>query len=636
MDVAELLRRNRESGLLRLVTIGSVDDGKSTLIGRLLYDSKSIYEDHLASLEKASTRMGRSEVDYALLTDGLKAEREQGITIDVAYRHFATPRRRFIIADCPGHEQYTRNMVTGASTADLAILLLDARLGVLKQSKRHAFIASLLGIPHIVVCVNKMDLVDWSQQRFEQLKADYEAFAARLSIRDLTFIPVSALRGDNIISPSGRTPWYRGQPLLEHLETVFIGSDRNLVDLRLPVQYVMRQTHDFRGYSGRIASGLVRTGEEVCTLPSGRTARVKSIVGPDGEVPYAFAPQSVTVCLDAELDIGRGDMLVHPGNQPRLAREIEAILVWLDEQPFKPGKPYIIKHASRQIRGQFTRINYRITPEELHRQPADELKLNDIGRVELELYQPVAFDEYARNRTTGSFIVIDPATNATAGAGMIIERAKGRGAALHVESAAAPASRNLTPHRGLVASEVRHKLLRQKPVTLWFTGLSSSGKSTIAQNVEKRLVAEGHVAYVLDGDNIRGGLNRDLGFSSTDRTENIRRISEVARLFNDAGLIVLTAFISPYREDRAGARKIVGDGPFVEVFIDAPLEVCESRDPKGLYRKARSGEIPEFTGVSAPYEPPEQAEVHLRTDRLNVDQCVEKVMDFLLRRGCLG
>jgi bifunctional enzyme CysN/CysC len=633
MDVAELLRRNRESGLLRFVTIGSVDDGKSTLIGRLLYESKGIYEDQLESVEKASKRMGREVVDLALLTDGLRAEREQGITIDVAYRHFATPKRRFMIADCPGHEQYTRNMVTGASTADLALLLIDARLGILTQSKRHAFIASLLGIPHVAVCINKMDLVGWSQEVYERLRDEYQAFAARLNIRDLTFIPVSALQGDNVTARSVRMPWYHGLPLLEHLESVYVGADRNLVDMRFPVQYVLRQSADFRGYSGRLVSGIVRRGDEVRVLPSGRASRVKSIVGPDGEIGYAFAPQSVTVCLEDELDVGRGDMLVHPGNMPRLAREVEAMLVWLGDEPFRPGKPYIVKQTSREIRGHFTRLNYRIEPEELHRQTADELRLNEIGRVELELYQPMAFDEYARNRATGSFIVIDPVTNATAGAGMIIERAKGRGAASRADAAAAPASRDIAPHRGLVSPEDRRKLLGQKPVTLWLTGLSSSGKSTLAQNLEKRLIAEGRAAYVLDGDNLRGGLNRDLGFSSADRTENIRRLAEVARLFNEAGLIVLTAFISPFRRDRESARAIIGAERFLEVFVDAPIEVCESRDPKGLYKKARAGEIPQFTGVSAPYEPPESPALHLRTDRMTVERCVEEVMARLKGKG---
>jgi bifunctional enzyme CysN/CysC len=635
MAAQELPGRRQEGGLLRLVTIGSVDDGKSTLIGRLLFESKGIYEDQLESVEKASRRLGRQALDLALLTDGLRAEREQGITIDVAYRHFSTPRRRFVVADCPGHEQYTRNMVTGASTADLGLLLIDARLGILTQSKRHAFIASLLGIPHVVVCINKMDLVGWSQEVFERLRDEYRVFAARLGIRDLSFVPVSALLGDNVTARSERTPWYRGLPLLALLESVYVEADRNLVDLRLPVQCVLRQNHDFRGYSGRLASGILRRGDEVRVLPSGRASRVRTIVGPDGELDYAFAPQSVTVCLDHELDVGRGDMIVHPGNLPRLAREVEAMLVWLGEQPFRVGEPYLIKHAAREARGHFTRLNYRIDPETLHRRSGDRLEMNEIGRVELELYQPIAFDEYARNRTTGSFVVIDPVSNATAGAGMIIERSMGRGVAARSEASAAPVSGDIAPHRGLVSAEDRRKLLGQGPVTLWLTGLSASGKSTLAQNVERRLIEEGRAAYVLDGDNIRGGLNRDLGFSSADRTENIRRIAEVARLFNEAGLIVLTAFISPYREDRASARKIVGPERFVEIFLDTPIEVCEARDPKGLYRKARAGQLPQFTGVSAPYEPPEAPELRLHPDRMTVDQCAEAVMGELQRRGCL-
>jgi len=633
VDVQELLRRNRDSSLLRFVTIGHVDDGKSTLIGRLLYESKSIYEDHLQGLEQASQRMGREEIDLALLTDGLRSEREQGITIDVAYRHFSTPRRRFVIADCPGHEQYTRNMVTGASTAQVAVLLIDAELGVQTQSKRHAFIASLLGIPHIMVCVNKMDLVDWSQQVYEQVCADYQNFAARLNIRDLTFIPVSALLGDNVVHPSEMMPWYQGKPLLAHLETVFTGSDQNLVDLRLPVQYVLRQTSDFRGYCGRLASGILRRGDEVTVLPSGRSSRIASIVAPRGDVDYAYPPMSVTVTLEDNLDVSRGDMLVHPRNLPRLGREAESIVVWMSDEPFRTGKPYIVKHCAREIRGQFTRLNYRFDPEELHRREADQLALNEIGRAELELYQPIAFDQYSRNRGTGSFIIIDPVTNGTVGAGVIIERAKGRGAAARASATGAPASRNITPHRGLVAPEARETLLGQKPATIWFTGLSSSGKSTIAQNLEKRLIEEGRAAYVLDGDNIRGGLNRDLGFSAGDRTENIRRIGEVAGLFNNSGMIVLTAFISPYREDRASAREIVGDDRFVEVFVDAPLETCEARDPKGLYKKARSGEIAEFTGVSAPYEPPENPQVHLETGEHTVEECVEQILAYLKEKS---
>jgi bifunctional enzyme CysN/CysC len=633
VDVQELLRRNRDSSLLRVVTIGHVDDGKSTLIGRLLYESKSIYEDHLQGLEQASRRMGREEIDLALLTDGLRSEREQGITIDVAYRHFSTPRRRFIIADCPGHEQYTRNMVTGASTAQVAVLLIDAKLGVQTQSKRHAFIASLLGIPHIVVCVNKMDLVGWSQEVYEQVRAAYGDFAARLDIRDLTFLPVSALTGDNVVHASENMPWYQGKPLLAHLETIFTGSDHNLVDLRFPVQYVLRQSADFRGYSGRLASGILRRGDEIAVMPSGRKSRIASILGPDGEVDYAFPPMSVTVTLEDDLDVSRGDMLVHPRNLPRLGREAESILVWMSDDPFRPGKPYIVKHCAREVRGQFTRLNYRFEPEALHRQDADQLGLNEIGRVELELYQPIAFDEYARNRTTGSFIVIDPVTNGTVGAGVIIARAKGRGATARAGATATPTSRNITPHRGLVPEDARRELLGQKPATIWFTGPSSSGKSTVAQNLEKRLIAEGRAAYVLDGDNIRSGLNRDLGFSASDRTENIRRIGEVANLFNSAGMLVLTAFISPYREDRASAREIVGADRFVEVFVDAPLETCEARDPKGLYKKARAGEISEFTGVSAPYEAPEKPEVHLKTGENTVEECVEQILAYLKDKG---
>jgi bifunctional enzyme CysN/CysC len=633
MDVNELLRRNRDSSLLRFVTIGSVDDGKSTLIGRLLHESKSIYEDQLEALGRASSKLGRQEPDLALLTDGLRAEREGGITIDVAYRYFSTPKRRFIIADCPGHEQYTRNMVTGASTADLALLLVDASQGILPQSKRHAFIASLLAVPHVIVCINKMDLVDYSEEVYEQVKSQYQKFSARLNIGDLSFLPVSALKGDNVLVPSSRMPWYHGEPLLEKLEEAYTASDRNLVDLRMPVQYVLRPDSDFRGYCGRLASGILRTGDEIAILPSGLTSRVKKILGPDGEQQEAVAGQSITVELADELDVGRGDLLVHPANQPRVAREAEAMLVWMSREAFRPGRPYIIKQAAKQIRCQFTRLHYRIDPGMLHREEASELQLNEIGRVAIEFYQSIAFDQYSRNRTTGGFVVIDPASNETVGAGMIIERGRGKSVGGKSGRQSLPVSSNITSHAGLVSAENRAKLFGHPPVTIWLTGLSGSGKSTIAQNLEKRLIDEGRAVYLLDGDNTRAGLNSDLGFSAGDRTENIRRVAEVAGLFNDAGLIAITAFISPYIDDRQKARERAGEGRFIEVFVDAPLETCESRDPKGLYKKARSGEIASFTGISAPYEAPPTPEIHLNTSEQDIDQCVEAIIKVLQESG---
>ena len=628
-----LLRENRDADLLRFTTAGSVDDGKSTLIGRLLHDSKAIYDDQLAAVHKDSRKLNREEVDLALLTDGLKSEREQGITIDVAYRYFSTPRRRFIIADTPGHIQYTRNMATGASTANLAIILIDARNGVMTQSKRHGFIASLLGIPHILVAINKMDLVDYSEAVYERIREEYANFAAKLGFRDLAFIPISALRGDNVVHPSAHMAWYKGVSLITHLETVHIAGDRNLIDLRFPVQYVNRPTLDFRGYCGTVASGVLRVGDELMALPSGKTTRVKSIVTFEGPLNYAFPPQSVTVCLEDELDIGRGDVLVHPRNQPHVEREVEAMLVWMDETPFKLGKPYWIKHLTQTVRGSFAELVYRVDPNELHREKADRLELNEVGRVTLDLFRPILCDEYVRNRATGSFIVIDPMSNRTVGAGMIIERTGRRAAAVH---AAAPVSRNITTETSLASPQVRSQLLGQRPATLWLTGLSGSGKSTIARNLEIRLLAAGHACCVLDGDNLRQGLNRDLGFSPDDRAENIRRVAEVARLFNEAGLIVITAFISPYRADRDQARQIIGPDAFLEVFVDASLAVCEQRDPKGHYAKARAGTIENFTGISAPYESPAQPDVVLPTAEIPVARAVDQLTAELTQRGFLA
>jgi bifunctional enzyme CysN/CysC len=628
MATEALLNQVKQSDLLRFTTTGSVDDGKSTLIGRLLHDAKSIYEDHLKSLEADSHKAGRDHVDYALLLDGLKAEREQGITIDVAYRHFSTPKRRFIIADVPGHEQYTRNMVTGASTADLAILLIDAQQGVLTQSKRHGFIASLLGIPHIVVAVNKMDLVDYSRDVFEQIREEYTAFTAKLQSRDITFIPVSAALGENVVRIGAEMPWYNGPSLLTHLETVHIAGDHNLIDLRVPVQYVLRQSADFRGYCGTVASGVVRVGEEVVALPSGRATHVTRILAAGKETDYAFSGQPVVICLEDNIDLSRGEMLARSGNQPLAAREIEALLIWMDERPLQIGKHYVIKHTTNMVRGQVSELLYRIDPNTLHREQVQTLGLNDVGRVNMDLLKPIFCDEYQRNRQTGSFIVIDPITNFTAGAGLVIDRShRARAAGAH------EVQRHITRHRGNVTADDRAKVLGQKPVTIWLTGLSGSGKSTIACALEKRLVAAGRACYVLDGDNIRQGLNRDLGFSAEDRSENIRRIAEVARLFNDAGLIVITAFISPFAADRQSAREIIGEGRFVEAFVDASIEVCEQRDPKGLYAKARAGKIPEFTGISSPYEPPESPEMRLDTSTTPVEKCVTLLMDRLRQAG---
>lgn len=629
-DIHAYLKQHEEKDLLRFLTCGSVDDGKSTLIGRLLYDCHMIYEDQLAAVMKDSKTHGTTGggFDPALLTDGLKAEREQGITIDVAYRYFSTDKRKFIIADTPGHEQYTRNMATGASTCNLAVILVDARHGVITQTKRHSFIVSLLGIKHIVVAVNKMDLVGWSEEAYEKIRADFNAFAARLGFSDIHFIPLAALHGDNVVNRSAHSPWYNGPTLLSHLENVNITADRNLVDLRFPVQTVLRPNLDFRGFAGTVASGVLRVGDEVAAMPSGRRSRVESIVTMDGNLPEAFPPMAVTVTLEDEIDISRGDMLVHPNNAPHVGQDFEAMLVWMNEEAARPGGTYLIKQTTRLVPGVISDVRYKVdvnttrkvADPEVASQP---LGLNEIGRVHLTLHRPIAFDPYTRNRETGSFIVIDRETNATVAAGMIIDRVNAPALGRGVQ----PVSRNITVEGSLVGASDREFLLGQRGATFWLTGLSGSGKSTLAKAFEKRLIEAGHPAYILDGDTIRHGLNRDLGFSAADRAENIRRISEVAKLFNDAGIIVITAFISPYRADRAQAREIIGAERFAEVFVDAPLEVCESRDPKGLYKKARAGEIPAFTGISDPYEAPEKPELHLRTNEQSVEQLVDHLAD---------
>ncbi|MGI6496456.1 MAG: sulfate adenylyltransferase subunit CysN [Kiritimatiellia bacterium] len=624
-----LLAANRDADLLRFSTAGSVDDGKSTLIGRLLRDCKGLYDDQLAAATADSKRLNRDALDLALLTDGLKAEREQGITIDVAYRYFSTPRRRFIIADTPGHVQYTRNMATGASTANLAIILVDARHGVCTQSKRHGFIASLLGIPHVVVAVNKMDLVGWSQQVFESIRADYAAFSAKLSVPDVVYVPISALCGDNVVERSGNMPWYQGPPLLHILENVEIGGDRNLIDFRFPVQFVNRPNQDFRGFCGTVASGIVRPGNDIAVLPSNRRSRVKSIETFDGPLPFAAAGQSVTLCLEDEIDVSRGDLICHPNNVPHVSCNLEAMLVWMADAPLRIGVPYVVKHTTRLTRAVVSRVFYRVDPDTLsrHEQPA-EVGLNDIARISLETFTPLLWDTYEHNRATGSLILIDPVTNATVGAAMVIQRLVAPGAAKPL--APRPASTNIRRERSLVPAERRAAVSRVRPATLWFTGLSGSGKSTIAQALEKRLLDEGRMAVVLDGDNLRHGLNRDLGFSDADRHENLRRAAEVAALFNDAGILVITAFLSPAAADRAAARDIIGADRFMEVFVDTPLAVCEARDPKGLYRKARRGEIPGFTGIDAPYEVPEAPDLVLDTTTLSVEESVAVLLPFAL------
>lgn len=578
--------------LLRLATAGSVDDGKSTLIGRLLFDSKTLFTDQLDAVERTSRDRGEDYPNLALLTDGLRAEREQGITIDVAHRYFATPRRKFIIADTPGHIQYTRNMVTGASTADLALVLVDARKGVVEQTRRHAFLAGLLGIPHLVLCVNKMDLVDWSQQRFTEIREEFAGFASKLDVTDLTFVPMSALHGDNIVHRGTSMPWYEGTPLLHHLEEVHIASDRNLIDARLPVQYVIRShTPEFRGYAGTIAGGVFKPGDEVTVLPSGLNTTVRSIFGPGGRpTDEAFPPQAVTVQLSDELDVSRGDLICRPANRPQVGSDLDAMVCWFAEDAtLTPGATYTLRHTTRSTPVEVRTLDYRLDVNTLHRdENATALSLNEIGRVQLRTRQPLLFDPYRRNRTTGSFLLVDDATGNTVAGGMIT------GPSL-------PSSR-VVWHSTAVEREER----ATRGMTVWLTGLSGSGKSTVAVELERRLVASGRPAFLLDGDNLRHGLNSDLGFSAEDRVENIRRVGEVARLFAEAGVIAIVSLISPYRADRDRARAVheAAGIPFLEVFVDTPLEVCESRDPKGMYAKARAGEIRDFTGVDAPYEHP--------------------------------
>ncbi|MBD9436940.1 sulfate adenylyltransferase subunit CysN [Pseudoxanthomonas sp. PXM03] len=598
-DIATYLKQHESKPLLRFITCGSVDDGKSTLIGRLLYDSKRLFDDQLAALEKDSRKHGTQgeRIDYALLLDGLAAEREQGITIDVAYRYFDTDKRKFIVADCPGHEQYTRNMATGASTADLAVVLVDARKGLLTQTHRHSYIVSLLGIRHVVLAVNKMDLVDFDQAVFERIAADYRALAQRLGIASIACIPLSALEGDNLSTRSARTPWYTGPALLEHLESVQVDAHDTGAGLRLPVQWVNRPHQNFRGYAGTIAAGEVKPGDEVVVLPSARRSRIEQVLGPDGEVATAHAGQAVTLTLADEIDISRGDVIAAAGDPPEVADQFAAHLLWMSDAPLLPGRPYWLKIGARTVSATVTEIKHRIDVNTQEHLAAKRLELNEVGYCNLSLDEPVAFDTYARNRALGSFILIDRYDNGTAAAGTL-DFALRRAGNVHWQHVD-------------VDKAARARQKGQVPKVLWFTGLSGAGKSTIANLVDKRLHALGYHSFLLDGDNVRHGLNRDLGFTDEDRVENIRRVAEVAKLMTDAGLIVLVSFISPFRAERRMARDRFADGEFIEVFVDVPLDLAEARDVKGLYRKARAGLIPNFTGIDSPYETPEHPDVHL-------------------------
>ncbi|MGM0486045.1 MAG: sulfate adenylyltransferase subunit CysN [Planctomycetota bacterium] len=634
-DIHAYLKQHENKELLRFLTCGSVDDGKSTLIGRLLYDSKMIYEDQLASVQQDSRVHGTTggQFDPALLTDGLKAEREQGITIDVAYRYFSTANRKFIIADTPGHEQYTRNMATGASTANLAIILIDARYGVLTQTKRHSFITSLLGIKHVLVAVNKMDLVDYSQEVFERIREDYRDFAARLELPDLHFIPISALKGDNVVDPSEAMPWYQGSTLLNFLETVYIGSDRNLEDFRFPVQLVNRPDLNFRGFCGTIASGIIREGDEVLALPSRKSSRVKSIVAFDGNQKEAFTPQSITLTLEDEIDVSRGDMLVRPGNVPQVEPRFDCMVVWMSENPLVIGKPYIFKHTTKMVTGAINTLRYQVDVNTLHRQEHETLHLNEIGRCGVTLSQPIAYDNYRRNRYTGAIIIIDRMTNHTVGAGIILARKTGQDRVDHWEDESI-AKIELAETSKVTARE-RVARFGQHPVTILFTGLTASGKTSIAYALERRLFDAGQASVVLAGRNMRQGISRDLGFTAEERSENLRRSVEVAKIINDAGLICVAAFVAPSEEVREKAREAVGRDRFLTVHVATPLETCRQRDQEGAYAKADSGEIANFPGVSAPYDPPPTPDLVVRLDQMPLDQCVDHVMDLLVRKNVI-
>ena len=623
VDLSAYLSHQGDKGLLRFITCGSVDDGKSTLIGRLLYDSKLIFEDQLAQLEADSRRVGTTggEIDLALLVDGLQAEREQGITIDVAYRFFATDRRKFVVADTPGHEQYTRNMATGASTAQVAVILVDARKGVLTQTRRHSVIVGQLGIRHVVLAVNKMDLVNFDQARFEEVAVEFAAFAEQVGIPDVQAIPVSALKGDNVLVPSAAMPWYEGPTLLGHLESIDVAGDDTAKPFRMAVQWVNRPNQDFRGYAGTVVGGRIRPGDAVVVLPSLRESRVARIVTMDGDLDEAVAGDAVTLTLVDEIDVSAGNVIAAAGQPVNVTDQFAAHVLWMAAEPLLPGRHYLLRLGAVTVPAEITDLKYKINVNTLEHQAGKTLDMNELAFCNLALDHVVAFDPYAENRDMGGFILIDRFTNATVGAGMI---------AYGLRRATNIAWQELDVDKG-----ARARQKGQTPCVLWFTGLSGSGKSTIANLVEKKLHALGRHTYILDGDNVRHGLNKDLGFTSADRVENIRRVGEVARLFVDAGLIVLTAFISPFQAERVLAREILGDGEFIEVFVDTPLAECERRDPKGLYKKARAGKIANFTGLDSPYEPPVSPNIILDTAQLSEEAAADRVIAYLRERGAV-
>jgi len=623
-DIGAYLKAHDRLSLLRFITCGSVDDGKSTLIGRLLYESKVVFDDQLAALDEDTRRFGTrgSELDLALLVDGLTAEREQGITIDVAYRYFATGKRKFIVADTPGHEQYTRNMVTGASNADLAVILVDARKGVLTQTRRHSYLARLLGISQVVLAVNKMDLVGYERTVFETIVAAYRAFGVQIGLTQVTPIPLSAVYGDNVTQHGARMPWFKGPTLIEHLESVEVDARLAGQPFRLPVQWVNRPNGDFRGFCGRIVSGSVRPGDRVRILPSGREAEVARIVTAGGDLEAATAGQSVTLTLGTELDVGRGDVIAAAAAAPQVAGQFEATIVWLDDAPMLQGRAYLMKSGARTVSATVSPLKHKINVNTLEHTAAERLELNDIGVCELELDQPIVFEPYADNRALGGFILIDRISNGTVGAGLI-----------HF---ALRRSQNVHWQALDVDKKLRARQKGQKACVLWLTGLSGAGKSTIANRIEKQLAAQGRHTYLLDGDNVRHGLNKDLGFAAQDRVENIRRVAEVSRLMVDAGLIVLVSFISPFRAERRMARALFEPGEFFEVFVDTPLAVAEGRDVKGLYRKARLGALKNFTGIDSPYETPEQPEIRIDTTRLSAEEAADLVLARLEAAGVTG
>jgi bifunctional enzyme CysN/CysC len=623
-DIKAYLAAHDHKSLLRFMTCGSVDDGKSTLIGRLLYESSMIFEDHLAALEADSRKFGTQgdHLDLALLVDGLAAEREQGITIDVAYRFFSTDRRKFIVADAPGHEQYTRNMVTAASTVDLAVILIDARKGVLTQTQRHSCIVSLLGIRKVILAINKMDAVGFAQETFDSILEDYRKFAERIGLADFVAIPISALTGDNITEVSPNTPWYRGPTLMEQLESVEIEEELQSRPFRMPVQWVNRPDQDFRGFAGMIVSGAVGKGDRVKALPSGKESRVARIVTPNGERDQGIVGQSVTLTLEHEIDISRGDLLVSADSPAGVADQFQATLIWMHEEPMLPARPYLMKSGTGTVGATITSLKYKVNVDTLEHLAATKLDLNEIGVCNLGLDRQIPFDPYAENRGTGSFILIDRLSNDTVGAGLI-QYALRRADNIHWQALD-------------VNKSARANLKGQKPCVLWFTGLSGAGKSTIANLVEKRLLSAGKHTYLLDGDNVRHGLNKDLGFTDADRVENIRRVAEVARLMVDAGLIVLVSFISPFRSERRMARDLVSEGEFIEIYVDTPLAEAEKRDMKGLYRKARRGELKHFTGIDSPYEAPEHAEIRIDTMATTPDLAVDLIVARLAGAGILG